>query len=174
MVERREIYRSSRLLAAETTSRRFRPPPFARDRSALSHPRSNNPGTGVYIYIYIYISRDERGKRKVRKGTRRAAAGGRVDEGAEQRKKEPRQYITPSAVRRGRPAKIAITPAESNEIKLHYLACHGAINHTPFNRQPSPSRASFCPPRRSRLRRPFAGSAVTRSFAIPVYTRART
>lgn len=29
-------------------------------------------------------------------------------------------------------AKIAITLAESNEIKLHYLACHGAINHTPF------------------------------------------
>lgn len=61
-----------------------------------------------------------------------------------QRKKEPRQYITPSAVRRGRPAKIAITPAESNEIKLHYLACHGAINHTPFSR-PSPRRAPSAP-----------------------------
>ncbi|KYM95403.1 hypothetical protein ALC62_13831 [Cyphomyrmex costatus] len=65
-----------------------------------------------------------------------------------QRKKEPRQYITPSAVRRGRPAKIAITPAESNEIKLHYLACHGAINHTPFSR-PSLRRAPSTPvPRR--------------------------
>ena len=38
------------------------------------------------------------------------------------------------AVRRGRPAKIAITSTESNEIKLHYLACHAAINHTPFSR----------------------------------------
>jgi len=83
-------------------------------------------------------------------------------EGGGQRKKEPRQYITPSAVRRGRPAKIAITPAESNEIKLHYLACHGAINHTPFSR-PSPRRA----PSTSVLRhRPPVG----RSFRIPVYT----
>lgn len=83
--------------------------------------------------------------------------------GGGQRKKEPRQYITPSAVRRGRPAKIAITPAESNEIKLHYLACHGAINHTPFSR-PSPRRAPSAPvPRR---RRPPVG----RSFRIPVYT----
>lgn len=69
---------------------------------------------------------------------------GKRRKGRWQRKKEPRQYITPSAVRRGRPAKIAITPAESNEIKLHYLACHGAINHTPFSR-PSLRRAPSTP-----------------------------
>jgi len=86
--------------------------------------------TGVNIYREV---KEERG----------GACQGGGREG-EQRKKEPRQYITPSAVRRGRPAKIAITPAESNEIKLHYLACHGAINHTPFSR-PSPRRAPSAP-----------------------------
>lgn len=119
--------------------------------------------TGVSIY-----HKDEKRKRNVRREIKSKGTGW-------QRKQEPRQYITPSTVRRGRPAKIAITRAESNEIKLHYLACHGAINHTPF----SPFSLRRVPPPLLHLHpflHPFR-PLIVRSFriylSIPVYA-ART
>lgn len=82
-------------------------------------------------------------------GGRKRGEGGRGGGGREGTSAEPIHHSA-LAVRRGRPAKIAITSTESNEIKLHYLACHAAINHTPFSR--------------------FAYTRL-RSFWIPVYTR---